>query len=259
MPIRQLLAASSELIQEQAQVFAGEVTATLQQRYRRVRIEALGVGLDRPDQLRIEHLFSTSVPWPSVPVASLQSGLHWRMRAAPGDSALLLFCPQVNASPATEACWRMLAHLHQGAFYQCLRSELQLGYAVFCSYRQIQGRRGLLFGVQSPGCKAAEILQHIQDFLQARSAWLAGLDQAALAASITALHGQWQVQARSCDGLAEQAWLAHLAGLSDDHGEAVQQALQSLSLVTVQQAQQALLEASAGWYVLSNEPTPAHI
>lgn len=259
MPIRQLLAASAELIQEQAQVFAGEVTATLQQRYRRVRIEALGVGLDRPDQLRIEHLFSTSVPWPSVPVALLQSGLHWRMRAAPGDSALLLFCPQVNASPATEACWRMLAHLHQGAFYQRLRSELQLGYAVFCSYRQIQGRRGLLFGVQSPGCKAAEILQHIQAFLQARSAWLAGLDQAALAASITALRGQWQVQARSCDGLAERAWLAHLAGLSDDHGEAVQQALQSLSLVTVQQAQQALLEASAGWYVLSNEPTPAHI
>mgnify|MGYP006142916115 CR=1 FL=1 len=154
---------------------------------------------------------------------------------------------------------RLLAHLHQGAFYQRLRSELQLGYAVFCSYRQIQGRRGLLFGVQSPGCKAAEILQHIQAFLQARSAWLAGLDQAALAASITALRGQWQVQARSCDGLAEQAWLAHLAGLADAHCEAVQQALQSLSLEAVQQAQQTLLEASAGWYVLSNEPAPAHI
>lgn len=259
MPIRQLLAASAELMQGQAQALAGEVAITLQRHYRPMRIEALGVGLDRPDQLWIERLFSTSESWPSVLVAPLQSGLHWRTRTAPGDSALLLFCPQVDESPATEACWRLLAHLHQGAFYQRLRSELQLGYAVFCSYRQIQGRRGLLFGVQSPGCKAGDILQHIQAFLQARSAWLAGLDQAALAASITALRGQWQVQARSCDGLAEQAWLAHLAGLADAHGEAVQQALQSLSLEAVQQAQQTLLEASAGWYVLSNEPAPAHI
>ena len=51
---------------------------------------------------------------------------------------------------------------------------------------------------------------------------------------------------------------AHLAGLSAAHGEAVQQALQQLSLEAVQQALQALLEASAGWYVLSNEAAPGH-
>jgi len=258
MPIRQLLAASAELLQGQAIDLADEAVVALQRRYRQVRIEALGVGLDRPGQALIESLFGTSAPWPSASVAPLQPGLHWRTRAAHGDSALLLFCPQVDDSPATEACWRLLAHLLQGAFYQRLRSELQLGYAVFCSYRQIQGRRGVLFGVQSPGCKAAEILQHIQVFLQARCTWLAGVDQAALIAALTALRGQWQAQARSCDGLAEQAWLAHLAGLSAAHGEAVQQALQQLSLEAVQQALQALLEASAGWYVLSNEAAPGH-
>ena len=45
--------------------------------------------------------------------------------------------------------------------------------------RQIQGRRGLLFGVQSPDCNAEAIVEHIQVFLQDRSAWLRELRPAA--------------------------------------------------------------------------------
>jgi coenzyme PQQ biosynthesis probable peptidase PqqF len=258
MPIRQLLAGCAELIQGQPIDLPSLDTVMLQQRYRKVRIEALGVGLDRRGQQQIEALFSTLSPLlPSTCAVTAGAGLHWRTLAAEGESALLLFCPQTDDSAATEACWRLLAHLHQGAFYQRLRSELQLGYAVFCSYRQIQGRRGVLFGVQSPSCNAEVILEHIQVFLQNRSAWLLELDHAALDRAIEALRSQWQVQALSSEGVAEQAWSAHLAGLSGAHGHAVQQALQQVSLGTLQQAQQALKQAAGGWYVLSNEAAPS--
>lgn len=258
MPIRQLLAGCTDLIRWQPDDTTSLTTATLQQRHRQVHIEAQGVGLDEREQQQIEALFSAPSPLtPSNRAAVVTAGLHWRTLAAEGESALLLFCPHADDSAATEACWRVLAHLHQGAFYQRLRSELQLGYAVFCSYRQIQGRRGLLFGVQSPGCNAEAIIEHIQAFLQDRSAWLLELEQAVLARAVEALRSQWQVQARSCDGVAEQVWLAHLAGLSGEHGHAVQQALQQVSLETLQQSQQALNQAAGGWYVLSNEAAPS--
>jgi predicted Zn-dependent peptidase len=257
MPIRQLLANCSELFRRQPVDTDRLDLVALQQRYRQVRVEALGVGLDAVGQQQVEALFSEVLPLPvSARLASTAAGQHWRTLAAEGESALLLFCPQPDDSALTEAGWRVLGHLHQGAFYQRLRSELQLGYAVFCSYRQIQGRRGLLFGVQSPSCSGAAIFEHIQAFLQERNACLLELNQAALACVTEALSRQWQVQSHSCEGLAEQAWQAHLAGLSAEHGDTVQLALQELDPDAVLQAQQALSQAVGGWYVLSNEAQP---
>lgn len=258
MPIRQLLARSAELIQWQPVDFPCVDTVTLRQRYRQVRIEALGVGLERCGQQQIEALFSSlSLLLPSTDRAALTPGVQWRTLALGGESALLLFCPQADDSVASEACWRLLAHLHQGAFYQRLRSELQLGYALFCSFRQIQGRWGVLFAVQSPCCNSRAIIEHVQAFLLDRSRWLLELDQVALTCAANVLCKQWQEQARSSEGLAEQAWHEHLAGFSGEHGQALQQALQHVSLAALRQAQQALNQAAGGWYVLSNEVAPA--
>ena len=60
---------------------------------------------------------------------------------------------------------RPRAHRLQGPFYQRLRVELQLGYAVFSAFRQIEGCAGLLFGVQSPHASHADILAHLQPLL----------------------------------------------------------------------------------------------
>ncbi len=254
MPIRQLLAASAELLNESSADAQSIDSRVLQLRHRQVRIDALGVGLDQGAQRQITAMFTQVVPLqPSARTATVTAGQHWRRLDAEGESALLLFCPQPDQAAATEACWRLLGQLHQGAFYQRLRSELQLGYAVFCRYEQIQGRRGLLFGVQSPCCSAEIILEHIQAFLQARGDYMVGLDAAGLACAVEALRCQWQVQACSPDGLAELAWQAHLAGLTSEHSQSVQQALQKVSLDALQQAQQALNQADGGWYVLSND------
>ncbi|WP_341352562.1 insulinase family protein, partial [Pseudomonas viridiflava] len=65
---------------------------------------------------------------------------RWQTQASPSsESAVVLFCPAPSASAENEAAWRMLAHLLQVPFYQRLRVELQLGYAVFSGIRQIDG------------------------------------------------------------------------------------------------------------------------
>ena len=91
--------------------------------------------------------------------------------AVQGDAALLLFCPLPDRQAQTEATWQWLARCLEAGFYQRLRSELQLGYAVFSGFRLINGHAGLLFGVQSPSATVAQVLGHIEAFL-------AGLDEA---------------------------------------------------------------------------------
>ena len=261
MPIRQLLAASAQMLNGSSANAPTLDARRLPGRHRQVRLHALGVGLDEDAQQQIAAMFATAdVQQPLLRPVALVAGQHWQTLAAEGESALLLFCPQPDQAAATEACWRVLAHVQQGAFYQRLRSELQLGYAVFCSYRQIQGRRGLFMGVQSPVCNAESILAHIHAFLQARHTWLLSeLGRAELNQAVVAVSAQLHAQTASAEGLAEQRWQADVAGLPSGHQRAVLQALEHVSLDALLQAQQALNQAQAGWYVLSNDQQPASL
>ncbi|MDR6713336.1 coenzyme PQQ biosynthesis probable peptidase PqqF [Pseudomonas hunanensis] len=83
---------------------------------------------------------------------------------AGSEHALLFFCP---LPAAQQGAGRLLAQLLQGPVYQRLRVELQLGYAVFSAFRQIDGVGGLLFGVQSPHATPAQILEHLLNLLKA--------------------------------------------------------------------------------------------
>jgi secreted Zn-dependent insulinase-like peptidase len=190
------------------------------------------------------------------PAAPQRSGVHWRYLAAHGEAAVLLFCPQPSAAASTEAAWRLLAQLQQNAFYQRLRSELQVGYALFCQYRQIGAQRGLLFAVQSPKLNSGEIVAQIQLFLQQRRDWLAQLPAAELDAARSALSQQLCAQEQSLEGRAEQHWQAQLAGLTPAHASAVQQHILSLAPSTLLAAQDSLSQARAGWSVLSNQAEP---
>ncbi|HFK1975503.1 TPA: coenzyme PQQ biosynthesis protein PqqF, partial [Pseudomonas aeruginosa] len=83
-----------------------------------------------------------------------------------GESALLLFCPLPSPEVPMEAAWRLLARLHEPAFQRRLRDELQLGYALFCGFREVGARRGLLFAAQSPRACPERLLEHMETFLQ---------------------------------------------------------------------------------------------
>lgn len=220
-------------------------------------LQGLGVGLEAGDQARVESLFAAVEPLSAKPpLVPAGAGLDWRQVGQPGDeAALLLFCPLPGSEARDEAAWRLLGHCLEGAFYQRLRGELQLGYALFSGFRQVQGRRGLLFALQSPVCDAAGIFAHIRAFLAEQRQRIAGLDDAAFAGYCAEL-GPALDPPGANGPRAERLWQTHLAGLPEAHPQRVRQALAGLTPADLLGACERLLQAG-DWRVLASGPRPA--
>lgn len=168
-----------------------------------------------------------------------------------GETALLLFCPlPVGHDCVTEANWRVLGRLLERAFFRRLRSELQLGYAVFSRFASFAGRGGLLFAVQSPTASAVEILGHIEAFLEDVAAQLASQE-----AQIKEAAGE--LSRRHVPGVAElrvhaeQSLQAWLAGHDEEYPARVSQAMAGLDAVQLLATLDTVRHAG-GWQVLAN-------
>ncbi|WP_343599511.1 pyrroloquinoline quinone biosynthesis protein PqqF [Pseudomonas sp.] len=177
--------------------------------------------------------------------APLWAGRRWQhAKVAGSENALLLFCPVPTGQ---QACGRLLAQLLQGPVYQRLRVELQLGYAVFSTFRQVEGIGGLLFGVQSPHVSQAEILEHLRALLSQGVTLDNGARQA--------LAEQFDEAAMANADVAEWAWQTHLATQPGDL-----LALQRSILMTQQADLDGLLRDLLGtdcaWLCLANSAAP---
>lgn len=193
---------------------------------------------------------------PSAP-PSIAAQRHWhRIATAPGEQALLLCCPTPDTTLAQEAAWRLLGQLIQTPFYQRLRVELQLGYAVFSGVRQIDGQTALLFGVQSPSASSNEILGHIEAFLARLPEPIEALDSAALDRLQTQLATQFDTRALPLPQLAELLWQGRLAGHPSDYLEQLQQEVMATTRQRLLLAADQLQKARGGWRCLANGPCP---
>ncbi|MCX9148962.1 pyrroloquinoline quinone biosynthesis protein PqqF [Pseudomonas sp. TB1-B1] len=164
------------------------------------------------------------------------------------EAALLLFCPTPSQALADEAAWRLLGHILQGPFYQRLRVELQVGYAVFSGIRQINGQTGLLFGVQSPSVPLEGIVAHLQTFLTQLPALVRSREDA----GNLALAQQFSPQVLSMTQAAEWLWHAHLAGHPSDYLARLQALIQSCGVDELLLAAQQLNDAQGGWRCVAN-------
>ncbi len=216
------------------------------------RLEGLSVGLGGREQAQLNALCVAVEPLVDLsPAPCIETGVDWHQVAQPGtDAALLLFCPLPAGDACTEAAWRVLGQVLQGRFYQRLRGELQLGYALFAGFRQVEGCRGLLFALQSPVCEAAGIFEHIRTFLFEQRQSLAALDDEAVSRYRDALLPAVS-PAEANLARAEQLWRLHLAGLPEVHLQRVQQALTALTKNDLLRAHEHLLSAR-DWRVLAS-------
>lgn len=209
---------------------------------------AMGLALSR-----IPGIPDNQIPSPSA----IHNGYRWsQIDSASSEHALLLFCPTASREIDDEAAWRLLAHLCQTPFYQRLRVELQLGYAVFSGLRQLHGQTGLLFGVQSPSATAAQLLEHIQQFLEGLPALVERLDDAGLARQRQTLADQFDDSVLSGKDAAEILWQARLAGHSSDYRVQLRSAIARLDRPALLTAAQRLIRAEGGWHGLANGPAP---
>ncbi|WLH12288.1 pyrroloquinoline quinone biosynthesis protein PqqF [Pseudomonas hefeiensis] len=168
------------------------------------------------------------------------------------EAAVLLFCPTATLALTDEAAWRWLAQLCQTPFYQRLRVDLQLGYAVFSGLKQIDGQTGVLFGVQSPSLSATQLIAHIEQFLAALPALIQQLDDSSLTGQQRALAAQLQSSTLPFAQAAELLWQGKLAGRSSDYLEQLAAAILCLDRAQLEAAAQSLIDAQGGWYCLSN-------
>ncbi len=157
-----------------------------------------------------------------------------------GEHAVLLFCP---VRLDRQAGARLLGHLLQGPVYQRLRVELQLGYAVFSAFRQVEGIAGLLFGVQSPHAEPLQILRHLRAVL-AHGATLSAAAQHALAE-------QFDEANMTNDDLAHYAWQCHLAGEQADL-QALRAGIRQSKQADIDALVSDLLAPDAAWLCLAN-------
>ena len=170
------------------------------------------------------------------------------------EQAVLLFCPAPNEAIVDQAAWQLLGQLCQSAFYQRMRVDLQLGYAVFSSFRQVAGRPGLLFGVQSPSTPLKEIVDHIQVFLHTLPALIHSHSGNAFSDQCRDLAARTSLADMELGQAAESLWQARLGGHSSDFIDQLRKAFGRLRSDALVQAAQQLTEAQAGWLCLANGP-----
>lgn len=192
----------------------------------------------------------------SAPVANNARHAWNHIDTHSNEHALLLFCPTASGEIADEAAWRLLAHLCQMPFYQRLRVELQLGYAVFSALRQIHGQTGLLFGVQSPNVAPAQLLEYIQQFLDGVPMLIEQLDDAGFSQQRQSLADQFAIESLSSKDAANLLWQGKLTGHSSDYLAQLVAAIGQLDRPTLLAAAQRLNNAGGGWHCLASCPAP---
>ncbi|MBH9365990.1 pyrroloquinoline quinone biosynthesis protein PqqF [Pseudomonas aeruginosa] len=238
LPIRQLLDALPGVF--------GEPLAEVDD-WRRTRWDALVMQAAMPDPRWMPGQAAGERREPLPP----RPGRHRRELAMDGESALLLFCPLPTQEVPMEAAWRLLARLHEPAFQRRLRDELQLGYALFCGFREVGARRGLLFAAQSPRACPERLLEHMETFLQRSVEALAQLPARRLAGLREALADDLRRAPGSFAERARRAWAEHLGG-GAGRSRLLAAAALGLSGAARRAAQARLLEARGGWWVLSS-------
>ena len=253
MPIRQLL----KRLPDASLQATDSVISDVAQCWASARWDGLAVGLPAATQPLISAALSKA---PGTPDASLPTLEHpaqrrWITEACDSsEHALLVFCPAPIGDLEADAAWRLLAHLTHTPFYQQLRVEQQLGYAVFSGLRQLNGQVGLLLGVQSPHASCAEIFEHIRTFLADLPTQINALDETCFIQARAALAQQFSPETLSGSQASELLWHAKLGGHPSDYLKGLYGALMRLDQRTTLKAAQHIAQPNCAWLCVATQP-----
>lgn len=145
-----------------------------------------------------------SVPLPQIRELSQATnsvslaGLH-------NDHGILTYW-QGGTDLADEALLRLIAQLQSSEFFHQLRTEQQLGYAVFADYLPLLNQAGLFYFVQSPEADPAQLENAVEQFLNAEVERLTQLTPEAFAEHQASLVQQLRQPPQRLAQAAERHW-----------------------------------------------------
>lgn len=254
IPIRQLL---KTLPDHYLNNSISNETRDAQAIWRYARWTGFAAGLQATQRSALTHAIRHAPGTPDthpLNVSAQMTDSRWAVEPSESsEDAVLMFYPTPTASIEDEVLWRLFAHIIQGPFYQRLRVELQLGYAVFSGFRQIAGQSGLLFGVQSPSTNAMQLVEHMGEVLKTLPALI---ERADLQTTRQALGNQLALTTQEFQVAAETLWQAHLAGHAADYPQRLQHSLANLSLDTMREAASRIALPQTPVLYLANRAVP---
>jgi coenzyme PQQ biosynthesis probable peptidase PqqF len=165
------------------------------------------------------------------------------------DAAVLLFCPLVEQTAACHAAWRILASILEPRFFQRMRVEKNIGYAVACRFTLTAGQYGLLFAVQSPSHSVTEILQQIRHFIGEMTDIIRHLPQEVIKRKRADLRGTLNNNFQDPLEQTREHWLSQHAYAPQLTSEAIS-ALAGQRLLAFYTA---LTQEPEHWWILNNQ------
>ena len=113
------------------------------------------------------------------------------------DAAYLMYWQADNDSTEETALWLLLSNIMESGYYHQLRTQEQLGYIVFETYRSLWRVPGIMFVVQSPEAGVERLHQSTFSFLHAQMPRLGLMSDAQLAVYKNSLSASIQQRSKN--------------------------------------------------------------
>lgn len=148
------------------------------------------------------------------PLQILKTGSqkHVSVNTINSDNAFVLYHQAINGDPVTTGTLDILRQLLHTRYFQRLRNELKMGYAVFVTSFPVYNLAGFAMTVQSPNSSPAAIEQQTDSFLQDFNLFLNDLDEQQFERAKAGVEKQLSWSEKTPKEKAEMLWQHILTG-----------------------------------------------
>lgn len=164
---------------------------------------------------------------------------------------------QGQASLKDEALFRLLTQLQASAFFHELRTEQQLGYAVFTSYLPLLQQPGLFYFIQSPEVEPEQLAEATEAFMRSDLKRIENMSAADFAQHQQSLIQRLMENDQRLSQRAERFWreIGHQR-YAFQHQEQLAEQVQTLDQQAFVEFYRQILDLKRGFYLLGSTPTP---
>ena len=181
------------------------------------------------------------------------------LQVAHDDVAVVRYIQGRERSYRERAAVAMLAQLLRSPFYSRLRTEEQLGYAVFAGARSVLRVPGLMFVVQSPTAPLAQLSARIDAFMESFATDIAAVDPARFNRQRDGLIERLLEDDRNLRDRTNRFWRAlDDPNIEFDRRQKFAKALQATDLADVRDVYRELLRARSTGSVLVTAAAPGN-
>ncbi|WP_114417071.1 insulinase family protein [Marinospirillum perlucidum] len=171
------------------------------------------------------------------------------------DRGLLFYIQGRNASLEEEARLRLINQLQAAAFFHELRTQQQLGYAVYSHFLPLQTLPGLFYYIQSPATAASDLASAIEAFLRSDLRRLEDLSEQDFSQHQQSLVSRLTEKDKRLAQRVEGFWREiGLKRLEFDRQQALAEVVQQLSQEEIIDYYIQMMNVEMGFYLLGSSP-----